>query len=218
MEAEAVATGTQAFTRDAYVNSGYDPELRRYWGEVALQILDPQGNVLYQSAWMHRPTLEAMWREASNMAEGMARNRVRNELRDLGLEGRIDLILNGAGFTFTVRRGHERFVSDLLGNRTMFSSSSNPLHYLFHYNDAQCSSGGCRDYRSRPNVVDAGSMQFVYNESLLIGTVDIDRFNPHLGGGGFRGFMGHAFLEVIPNALSDVPNIPGVGYRGFPAR
>ena len=195
--------------------TGYDPEFRRYWGDVALQILDRQGNVLYQGAWMHRPTLDMVWSAASNMAEGMARNRVREELRGLGLEGHINLTPKGAGFIFTVNAISADVVSSLLENTTVFSASGNPLYYLFHYKDAQCASGGCVDYRSWPGAIGAGSMQFVYNSSALRGTVDIDRFNPRAG---VSGFLGHAFLEVIPNALSDVPNIPGVSYRGFPMR
>jgi RHS repeat-associated protein len=196
--------------------NGYDPALQRYRGDVALQILDRNGNVVWQGGWMHQPTLGAVWQAATNIAEGMARNRVREELSSLGLQGHITLTPNGAGFNFRVNAGSENYVSGLLTSSFLFSSSSNPFNYLFHYKDAGCASGNCVDYRSLPGVVAGGSVQFVYNSGELRGYVDRDRFNPH--GGGARGFLGHAFLEVIPNAISDVPNIPGVGFRGFPPR
>ena len=39
-----------------------------------------------------------------------------------------------------------------------------------------------------------GSMQIVYNSDTHEGYFDVDRFNPYQD---VRGFMGHAFLEVL---------------------
>jgi len=192
------------------MENGYDPESRRFTGDVRLQILDKNGKEIYGEDFS-KPTLDQIQARAEEFNQGMYRNQVRERLKARGLEGHITLTNSGYGFTFRVNRGSEGTVRDLLNDSSKFNSSASSFYFGFHKNDANCNvGGGCVDYRS---IDGKGSDQFVYNQDLSLGYVDADRFNPRRSIGGF---LGHSFLEVLPNTLSGSHDVQGVSFRGFP--
>ena len=190
--------------------NGYDPEFERFTGDVRLQILDSDGKEIYGEDFS-KPTLDQIEAKAEEFNQGIYRNQVRERLKARGLEGRIILTNSGYGFTFTINDGSKDFVENLLDDSSKFNSSTSSFYFGFHKKDANCNvGGGCVDYRS---IDGKGSDQFVFNRSLRAGYVDTDRFNPRRSIGGF---LGHAFLEVLPNTLSGSNNVQGVSFRGFP--
>ena len=201
---------------------GYDPWFRRYTGDVTIQILDednPDPNNPIWQVILHKPTLNQVIAQMREIANGIARNQIREQLTAAGITANdVTLTNDGKGFTFDVRstQGAEK-INDFLKNTSNFSSSGSRFHFAFHYNQAECSNGGCRDYRSKRGVLKGGHLQVVYNPRagrFGVGYIDVDLYAPH--GSGIRGFVGHAF-EVIGGFGSSLPIVPRVRYKGLPS-
>ena len=194
-------------------NTGYDPEFRRFRTNVRVQILDSEDNdiVLYDET-LQNPTLAKVQAKTEEFNQGIYRNQVRERLKARGLQDHITIkpSKSGYGFIFEINENSKTIVEDLLNDKSKFNSSGNSFYFGFHKKEAKCDiGGGCIDYRS---IDGKGSDQFVYHSELEFGYVDTDKFNPRRSIGGY---LGHAFLEVLPNTIGRTQNVRGVTYRGF---
>ena len=174
---------------DLLRTTGYDTAFGRFWGDVQINVRYPQNpsGVTGRTYILHNPTgqqvinilnselatVNAIHREQLNAA---IRADTVKQLEKAGLDDKVILSPTREGFTFTVKRGAEDDVKDLLEDPNSFKSGG---LYRKHMDDAKCHNGGCTDYRSPVGMFGERSLQVVYNSKLGIGWADTDVHNPY---------------------------------------
>lgn len=102
----------------------------------------------------------------------------------------------GTGLTFNFAPQHRYAIFTILDNTAIFLSGA---FGVLHKKDVGATSlRDVLDYRSITGTLGSRSLQLVVNRKDLSGYADTDRFNPYQDVGGF---LGHIFLELIPNRL-----------------
>jgi hypothetical protein len=163
------------------VATGFDPAFGIFRGTV--QVVTTQGGATSMQT-LRNPTPQDVTR-AYLTAAGLMQYIVAGSMRD-----------RGTGLTFAFYAQFEDAVFKILNNTAIFLSGA---FGVFHKKDVGATSlRELIDYRSITGTLGSRSLQVVVNRTTLSGYADTDRFNPYQD---VRGFLGHIFLELIPNRL-----------------
>ena len=166
---------------ESMLYTGFDPAFGIFRGTV--QIIATQGGTTTTQT-LQNPTPQEVTR-AYLTAAGLMQYIVAGTMRD-----------RGTGLTFRFDKQFQKEIFAILNNTAIFLSG---VFGWLHKKDV----GATRlrdilDYRSITGTLGERSLQVVVHRTTLRGYADTDRFNPYQD---VRGFLGHTFLELIPNRL-----------------